>query len=171
MISRGLHRGFSMIEAVAAVGLLAACVVTVLTAASGAVARREDARTRAVAASLVAEVLDEIRSLPYEDPSTPGGAIGPDAGETLVGRQDADDADDLHGWLEKGINDDSGSAIPGFGSLWRRVTVEWVSAADFATPTGVDSGVKRAMVQIERGGKVILKGTALITRAWEAATP
>jgi hypothetical protein len=26
-------------------------------------------------------------------------------------------------------------------------------------------------VQIERGGKVILTGTALITRMWETATP
>lgn len=171
MRSHWHHRGFSMIEAVAAIGMLGLCVVSVLTAASGAVARREDARTRAVAASLVAEVLDEIRTLPYEDPSTPGGAIGPDATETLEEREDADDADDLHGWIEQGIEDDSGSAIPEFGSLWRRVTIEWVSATDFSTPTGVDSGVKRATVQIERGGKVILTGTALITRMWETATP
>jgi type II secretory pathway pseudopilin PulG len=165
------HRGFSMIEAVASVGLLGACVVTVLTAASGAVARREQAMTRSTAALLIAEVLDEIRARPYDDAVTPGGALGPDAGETLTGRDDADDADDLNGWLEKGIKDGSGSVIPEYGSLWRRVTVEWVSTGDYVSVSGTETGVKRATVQIERGGKVIMTGSVLVVREWERATP
>jgi type II secretory pathway pseudopilin PulG len=171
MTKARFQRGFSMIEAVASVGLLGACVVVVLTAASGAVARREDARIRATAATLIAEVLDHVRALPYEDPTTPGGAIGPDAGETLSGREDADDADDLHTWLEKGIKDDEGTVLPEYGSLWRRVTVEWMAANDFVTVAGVDSGVKRVTVAIERGGKTILTGTTFVTRAWEQGTP
>ncbi len=65
-----LRRAFSLAEAVAAVGLLAAGVVSVLTAASAAVARRQDAQARGLASMLVSEVLEEARVLPYQDPET-----------------------------------------------------------------------------------------------------
>jgi len=171
MKHRYQHRGFSMVEAVVAVGMVGSGVLVMMTAASGAVARRENAQARTVAAMLVGEVLEEIRSLPYEDPTVTTTTLGPESGETLASRSDADDADDLNGWVETGLQARSGGAAAGYSAWSRTIVVERVLTTDYVTTAAAETGVKRATVTVTRGGKVLSTGTTLIVKAWMDATP
>jgi Tfp pilus assembly protein PilV len=165
------RRGFSLAEAIAAVGLLSAGVVAVLSAASAAVARRQDAQARGLAQSLVAEALEEARSLPYEDASVATTALGLEAGEAFLGRADADDVDDLNGVSEDGARARDGSSVSGMGKFRRTITVEWVDAATASAVVPAESGVKRVRVTVSRGGVTLASGSILRTRAWRASIP
>lgn len=165
------QRGFSMVEAVVAVGLAGTGVIVMMTAASGAIARREDAQARTVATMLVGEVLEEIRSQEYQDPTVTTTTLGPEAGETLVSRADADDADDLNGWEETGLRARTGAAVSTFTAWKRSILVEWVLTSDYSTAAAAETGAKRATVTVSRGGKVLATGSTLMVKAWGDATP
>ncbi len=160
-----------MVEAVVAVALVGSGVVVMMTAASSAIARREDAQARTVATMLVGEVLEEIRSQAYQDPTVTTTTLGPEAGETLVSRADADDADDLNGWEENGLRERSGGTISAFTSWKRTILVEWVLTSNYSTVSAAETGVKRATVTVSRGGKVLAAGTTFVVKAWADATP
>lgn len=152
-------------------GLLAAGVVSVLTAASGAVVRRQDAQARSLAASLVSEVLEEARVLPYQDAAVATVACGMEAGEAYLKRGAMDDVDDLNGWTEIGIVDAGGTSVAGLSNWKRSVVVEWVDAATGATPLVWETGVKRITVTVSRAGKPLASGAILRSRAWSEAAP
>lgn len=173
MIRRPAHlrRAFSLAEAVAAVGLLAAGVVSVLTAASAAVARRQDAQARSLAASLASEVLEEARILPYQDPQVATAACGPEAGEVYLKRGAMDDVDDLNGWTENGIVDAGGTSVAGLSNWRRTVSVEWVDAATCASPQASETGAKRITVTVFRGARPLAAGVIIRSKAWSDAAP
>lgn len=165
------RRAFSLAEAVAAVGLLGSCVLVVLTAASSAVARRQDAQSRAAAAELVIEILDEARALPYEEPGVTTTVLGMEAGESFTKRSSFDDVDDLNGWTENGIVGRDASSVSGMASWKREVFVEWVDAATGAVTQAAETGVKRVRAQVTRSGKLLASGAILRTKSWQEATP
>jgi type II secretory pathway pseudopilin PulG len=171
MRPRAFHRGFSMVEAVAAVGLVGASVLVVMTTASGAIARREQVQAYSAASLLVDEVLGEVGGLAYEDPTVATTVLGAESGETISSRSSADDVDDLAGWVETGLRTRTGVEVSRLTTWVRRVTVQWVSATDFVTVQGSESGVKRVTVSVERGGKTLASGSILRVKAWEAMTP
>lgn len=165
------RRAFSLAEAVAAVGLLAAGVVSVLTAASAAVARRQDAQARGLASLLVSEVLEEARILPYQDASVATTVCGMEAGEAYVKRGAMDDVDDLNGWTENGIVDAAGNAVSGLSNWKRTVTVEWVDLATAATAQSSETGLKRVKVKVYLGARMLACGAILRSKAWSDAAP
>lgn len=166
-----VRTAFTLAEVVAAMGVLGVCIVAVLTAASGAVARAQATQARSAASSLVSELLDEAAALPYQDPTTTTTVLGMEAGEGWTRREQVDDVDDLNGWTENGIVDRSGNAVSGLSTWKRTVVVEWVDAATAATVQVVESGVKRVRVEVSRGGKILGSGVILRTRAWSQAVP
>lgn len=166
-----IHRGFSMVEAVASVGLVGACVLVVMSTASGAIARREQVQAYSAASLLVEEVLGEASGLAYQDPTVATTALGTEAGETLTARSSADDVDDLNEWVETGVQGRTGSGVSRLSVWVRRVKVEWVLASDFETLSASETGVKRITVTVERGGKTLASGSVFRVKAWEEMTP
>lgn len=114
---------------------------------------------RTVATTLVGEVLEEIRSQAYQNPTVTTTALGPEAGETLVSR--ADDADDLNGWEENGLRARSGGADSAFTSWKRTILVEWVLTSNYSTVSAAETGVKRATMSV---GMLVVSAGLLAAR-------
>ncbi len=149
-------RGFSMIEVLSAVVVLAAAAITASQALLS-VQNQEDNRSRtALAQHLLQDGLAVVRSLPRIDGSTPVfGAEADDAG--------IDDVDDYNGITETGPTDLSGLA---FARTWQRT---WkVTSADLASPE-VDvapgaSSLMRVRIGVSNNGGELATTTLLLAR-------
>jgi prepilin-type N-terminal cleavage/methylation domain-containing protein len=160
-------RGFSIVEvaiSLVVVGLMmVAALGAVGTAARTDQLTMDSSRGRLLAEELMAEIMLKA----YSEPSGGLAAIGSNVGEVVASsRALYDDVDDYDGWVETPCRMADGTAIAGTTGWSRRVTVAWVSAADPATASGTDSGVKRIVVQVTRDGRQVAQLTALRTRAW-----
>lgn len=96
--------------------------------------------------SIAHELMAEIMSLPYKDP-TSSTVIGPEGGESTTNRNDFDDLDDYHNLNTMGLYTKSGSARAGFTGWRTEVSVKWAGVL-----TGLDwfmdTGLKRITVTI-----------------------
>ncbi len=120
------NAGFTLIESLMAISLLAVSITAVtMPFTAAAMAEIEDAR-RTVAAALAREMMEEILALDFYDPD--GVSVqGPEAGETA--RADFDNIDDYHGYSEDegDVRSADGSVMsdPASQGLSRSVTVEY----------------------------------------------
>lgn len=161
-------RGLSLVETLFAATLLGVLAVATLTAAGQAAASRvgmeEQSRGMAWANSLLAEIC----ALPYEDAS-PTGLLGPETGETnaAADRLTLDDVDDYGGLLESVPSDKSGVTLDS-GTGWRReVEVAWIEPSDPSVVSVVETGVKRVLVRVYHGTKLVSRVSAVRSRAWD----
>ena len=108
--------------------------------------------------SLAHELMAEIMSMPYKDPTASGSSIGTDAGESSVNRNDFDDIDDYDNLNTLGLHTKSGTVRAGFTGWRTQVDVQWAGVL-----TGLDwvwdTGLKRMTVTITSpsGAITILK--------------
>jgi prepilin-type N-terminal cleavage/methylation domain-containing protein len=149
-------RGFSMIEVLFAVVVLAAASITASQALLS-VQDQDDNRSRtSLAQHLLQDGLAVVRSLPRIDGSTPVfGAEADDAG--------IDDADDYNGITETGPTDLIGLA---FDKLWQRT---WkVTSADLASPdkdvAPGASSLMRVCISVSYNGSELATTTLLLAR-------
>ena len=118
MILGANARGFTLIESVIALVVLAAAAAGVLLIFAEATARSADPMIRAQAQSIAMGYMDEILLQAYADPET--GATGATEEGT---RSDYDDVWDYDGISDSPPMDRTGNAIAALGDYSVRVTV------------------------------------------------
>ena len=123
---------------------------------------RQHTIDRDAACQLAIDMIEEIKSLRYRDPVDPD-EFGPGADEVPGGtRSTFDDVDDYNGWDRKPPQTASGTPMSRYDRLRRRVTVAYVSAADFGAVVGTDQGFLRVQVNIRSAGHRLLRQTYVI---------
>lgn len=127
-----------------------------------------NAGDRLLATALADDLLDEIASRPYADPTTESSTIGFEPDEDYKVRKDFDDVDDFHGWTGSG-EDDNGDTL-GLGPGWQRsVSVGFALATNPSAAALAPTGVKRVTVTVRRGGVLLAERSILRTAAFDAA--
>lgn len=159
-------RAFSIIEVAISLVIVGGLMVAALGVVGAAVKTDQLTMDSARGRLLAEELMAEITLKAYSDPSG-GTTIGRDAGETSgTSRLLFDDVDDYHGWTETPCRLADGTPIAGTTGWSRSVEVVWVSAADPATVSGSETGVKRITVEVRRNGRIVGRLVALRSRAW-----
>jgi MSHA pilin protein MshD len=135
------QQGFTLIELVAVIVILAISLAGVTAAISGAISRSSDVLLETRAVALAQSYLDEILAKRFDELTAPRGIppcrsnctdeinFGLDGGET--DREDYDDVDDYHG-LDEGLDqatplqDAEGQDRLGYDNFRVRVTVRYL---------------------------------------------
>ncbi len=113
---RSQHNGFSLIEMVIAIVVLAAAATAILSAYTTSVARSVDSQVRVQAQAVAAAYMDEIMLQPFADPNT--GATG---SQEESNRKDFDDIWDYQN-IDEDPKDRNGNTIGGLTAY--NVTVD-----------------------------------------------
>lgn len=121
-------RGFTLIEALIAMVVLAAAATGVLLIFANATAESADPQVRAQARAVAEAYMDEILLQPYEDPDD--SETGSDEGESRSGYDDVWDYDALG---SQSPTDMFGNAISGLGDYTVTVTISGSYPGDPAT--------------------------------------
>jgi len=129
--------GFTLAEGLLASALLAITVVAILSPMSAASQQVRAAEQSQVAITLARQLLDEIMSKPFSDPTDGTTIPGPEPGETT--RSDFDNVDDYHNYQDR-VDAAGRPAVAGAppNSVYQRqVVVEYrTSPAGPAAPSG-----------------------------------
>jgi hypothetical protein len=160
------HRrpAMSMVEVLFACAIVSGMVVASLDAAGMVFRARRLNADGTTGPALAQELLEEAMAMPYEDPQAPGGAIGPETGETGSNRAAFDDVDDYHNWNSANADTISGVAIAGFTGWRRQVSVTRVQLANPAQSSASDVGLKRVIVTVTSPDGSIYTATGLRAR-------
>jgi prepilin-type N-terminal cleavage/methylation domain-containing protein len=159
------RRGFTAVEALVAVTILAILTAAVSGALAAGRAQSKLARDTVAASFLAHSLMDEISRLPFDDPEGCT-TMGPDSGE--AGRGSFDNVDDYYGYADgpgnvadgqgrlHPISDFAGNAYPdAYQGFRRTVTMTAVSA----TPSGWNRTVNGLLVTVavSRDGVELIK--------------
>lgn len=158
------RRAFSMVEVLIASAIVSGLVVASLDAAGMVFRARRLNVDGTTGPALAQELLEEAMAMPYEDPQTPGSAIGPDGGETGSSRAAFDDVDDFHNWNSANAKTRDGIAIAGFTGWRRQVSVARVQLANPAQTSASDVGLKRVSVTVTSPDGSLYTATGLRSR-------
>ncbi len=124
----------------------------------GRMATGDATTAQQLASQLLAEILQSAYCEPVDSP-----LFGRETGESSSSRVNWDDVDDYHLCNMSPPQSRAGSILPNTTGWRRDVVVEWVDPNNPATPVGVDQGVKRITVTVQRNGVVLARGVALRT--------
>lgn len=159
------RRGFTLVEAVMAVGLVGGMLVVALNATGairlGEMKIADNRRGSLLAQSLMSEIMQQN----YEEPDLADGEgsfdfkgssqmtssppVGLDAGESGGVRADFDDVDDYHGWSASPPEEKDGTTAPNLVGWRRAVAIDWVKGGDLDFVVGAATGFKRITVSVE----------------------
>jgi len=138
-------RGFSLIEAVISIAVMATMTVAVLGTIGSSARSRLIQADRCRAMALVRDLLAEVAQCGYADLGS-GVVFGPETGETR--RAGFDDVDDYSNWQESPPTSRSGLTLVGYAGWGRGVTVEWVDPENPGQVYGSETGLKRITVKV-----------------------
>jgi type II secretory pathway pseudopilin PulG len=110
---------------------------------------------------LAQELMAEVLSMAYEDPTNPGGALGLDSGETSANRSTFDDVDDFHLWNSSDVKSRAGVARAGYTGWNQQIQVAYADLTNPLTTAGSDLGLKRITVTVTSPQGVTKTLTAL----------
>ena len=147
---RGARHGFTLIEALAAISIMAMAGSVLLLAAQTSLDATDDAAKQAIAQGIVEQVLDEVMSKRYMEAGTAydRNTLCAESGESS--RALYDDTDDYNGYSAQPVQDTWGQTLgngndsgglrhanfkiaSGYFQRWRlRVDVYYVSASDLS---------------------------------------
>jgi MSHA pilin protein MshD len=149
------HRraGFSLIEVTMATLVTGILLSGSLAAFAQLHGRQKNMAIMEFADLIEHDLMQEIISFPYSEPSVTTVSTGPDAGETS--RSLYDDIDDYHGWTESFATTRTGSAIPAGGRFRRSVTVEFVRTSNMAIPSLTNQGARVITIVVSLDGQPI----------------
>ena len=141
------RRGFSLVEAVVATGIVALMLVASINLLGGAVKNRATDNDHRTALMLGQQLMSEVQQQPYKDESITGLLFGPELGEDTGTRAGFDDVDDYHLFQEKPPRLKDGTAVAGYTDWKRKVKVTWVQPASLATSL-TDTGLELIEVEV-----------------------
>lgn len=168
MKARGGEQGFTFVEILITLVFISIALVAVTSQFPLGLKVSQSAEDLTLSTNLAQELLEEIRSMAWEDPQSGGGALGTEMGE--FGRLDYDDLDDYHGLVEAPPRDLDGNPLDGLGGranfarYQRDVTVTYADPTTLA-PTGVTTDFKRIEVgvsNLDTGQRTFL----VLIKAW-----
>jgi hypothetical protein len=148
-----------MIEAAAAVGMVAVLLVVALNTVGASNANQYRTARRATANYLAQSLLDTITQLPYKDPVMP--VFGLEANESSSSKTNYDDVDDFNNWTESPPQDRDGTRFNDLAGWSRSVTVQWVTVASPTTVSASDTGLKLITVNVSCNGTLLASRSAL----------
>ena len=141
------RRALSLVEVVASTLIVGIMVVGALNTLGSVYKTRALNAPRLVGPGLAHELMNEVLAMPYMDSEAAGSTLGFDTGETNATRADFDDVDDYHGWYRLGAQAKDGTALPGYETWARQVTVYWADPMTGA-PGSIETGLKRITVTV-----------------------
>ena len=141
------RRGFSLVEAVVAAGIVALMLVASINLLGGAVRNRAADNDHRTALMLGQQLMSEIQQQPYKDETLTGLLFGPELGENGSTRAGFDDVDDYADFQEKPPRLKDGTALSGYDNWKRAVKVTWVQPGSMANSL-TDSGLERIEVEV-----------------------
>jgi type II secretory pathway pseudopilin PulG len=145
-------RGFSLVEAVVAAGIVGLMLLASVNLLGGAVRARAVDNDHRTALMLAQQLMAEIQQQPYKDEFIGGLLFGPEIGESTADRSAFDDVDDYNRFTEKPPRLKDGTLLSGYGTWTRTVTVKWVMPGSLATSL-TDTGLELIEVHaIDAGG-------------------
>jgi type II secretory pathway pseudopilin PulG len=151
----GRRGGFSLLEAVVAVGIVGGLLVVALNTVGSARYGQYRISQRGRGLLLAQELMTEILNQAYVEPvDKPSSALGPEnsEGSTSRHRTTYDDVDDYNGWVSSPPRLKDGTVMSELIGWERRVHVRWVLPDQFETVSGVETGVKRIEVEVRHNG-------------------
>jgi prepilin-type N-terminal cleavage/methylation domain-containing protein len=159
------NRGLTMVEVVVATAVVAMLGVAIGGAAEVILATDREADDSAAVTELGLALLEEVASLPFDDPQNGETTLGPEFGEwTPLGtRANLDDVDDytvVSGGQGPTANDGAPLDLDGYT---RSVAIEYVTADDFNQTSVTPTDYKRITVRVYKDGS--LTGTFVTVRA------
>lgn len=148
--------------------ILSGAFVATLNAVSASRATYLTTSDRVIGLTLAEDLMAEILQQDYEEPGVT--LLGLDGTEALgPGRSQFDDLDDYNGWTSSPPRASDGSILSGMDEYTRSVSVLWVSPVITDSVSRGDLGVKRVIVTVKRGDRVIAELTAYGTESYRAA--
>jgi Tfp pilus assembly protein PilV len=163
------RRGISMMEVAVGTLLVGGVLATTIELIGPTVRSTVLAGDRQLARTLADELLDEIASLPFGEPSGDPGVIGRDSGEAAGDRKNFDDMDDYHGYASRPTQR-GGSNLVGFDATWQyTVDVQHIVLFSPQTTSGSLTNAKRATVTVTRGGVTLAQRSIVRTKDFNDA--
>jgi type II secretory pathway pseudopilin PulG len=160
--------GFTFVEILITLVFLSIAMLAMTSQFPIGLSVSQSAEDLTLATNLAQELMEEIRSMPWEDPQTSGAPLGPDSGEW--GRLVFDDIDDYDDLVESPPNDLDGNPLNGQGGranlarYERDVTVTYADPTTLAA-TATVTGLKRIEVgvsNVDTGQR----STLVLIKAW-----
>ena len=180
---RGRRRtGFSLVEATLSLVLVAVLMVASLHVAGAAAVTRGRADHRAAAVALAGSMLNEALGVAFDDPQLgpvadssngfSGPSWGPDPGEGgSANRLGYDDPDDFDGWSSEPPREADGTPVPDAGGFRRSVDVRRVRTGNPSQEAATDEGVRRIVVRVHRGERLLAEAVGVTARHRAEGTP
>jgi len=151
---RGVHRGFSMVEALFCVVLVGGLVVVSLDTLGASKVAERSLGDRTRGSLLASALMSEILNQSYQDPNeTP--MAGLELSENPLLRTTYDDVDDYINWTASPPQNRDGTTIPGLTGWQESVKIEGVDPANLNSKKVPDTGVKRITVTITHNGVAV----------------
>lgn len=155
------RRTISLVESVVALTIVSVILVAALNTVAASRDTTAATSRQAVNVLLAQDLLEEILSLPYEDPNVPGGPVGPEMGESGPTRAAFNDVDDYDGWSSKPPERKDGTKMTQFADCRRDVRVVWITTSPPVLEQPFDTGVKLIEVTVTHvpsGLTTVLRG-------------
>lgn len=151
------RRGISLIEVTISMVIVSLMSMGVIRMVGIAAVTRAQASDRVRGLNLAMDMLQEIKSQHWADPSNSTDALGPDPGEfDGKTRLNYNDVDDYHGWEQQPPLDRSGNPLPGYEGWSRSVTVQYaVLSGGHIVPSGSRESGKLITVTVRRHGRLV----------------
>ncbi|MCH7790653.1 MAG: hypothetical protein IID31_00025 [Planctomycetes bacterium] len=160
--------GFTLVEAAISTIIVGGVLVASLNVIGAAAMTRHRLAQRQRARLLASDLMSEILSLPYADPTLGAGVnLGPEPGEVSGTRALFDDVDDYHGWSVSPPQSKDGAPLNGFAGWNRSVTCRHVAMDTLDEMIG-DTGVIEITVSVRRKGTTLDSIVALRTQTWDS---
>ncbi|MCA9261135.1 MAG: hypothetical protein KDA61_18095 [Planctomycetales bacterium] len=140
------RHGATFAEVAVATALTGVVLVAALDTLGSSVRCRRATSGFASDIDVAVDLLNEIASLPYEDPENPTGDIDLESGESDADRTDFDDVDDYDGWKDDPPESKFGTPYAGVDGE-RKVKVDFVEIDDPSKKSSSDTGLKRIEVK------------------------
>lgn len=167
---RKTRAGLSIVEVVVSTMLVALVLIGAMDCVGAVIRGRmvtgDTVRAQQLADQLMAEILDKDYLEPIEPP-----VFGRETSESGSVRTDWDDVDDFHLWNGSPPRDQAGTPMPDSSDWQRGVVVEWVDPNDPAKIVGIDQGVKRITVTVQRNSEVLAQRMTLRSDSYRGAAP
>ena len=166
---RGIHRAFTLVEAVISAVVVGVMLVAALNTVGASRIGQQKTGDRTKGALLAQQLMTEILQQYYADPEN--GGFGLDGDEVGDGSRSLwDDVDDYDGWSASPPQRKDGTVIAEFDGWERSVSVAWVNPYNLQAAVGTDLGVKRITVTVTRDDVPIATQVAVRTSGWDEAT-
>jgi hypothetical protein len=151
------EQGVTLVEAVITIAIVAALGAGIGAAAEVILATDREADDAGTVSELGLALLEEVASLPFDDPQGGGTTLGPEFGEwaPLGSRANFDDVDDYSVWTgNQPLQAKDGTLIP-LAGYKRSVSIAYAPADDFSQTSLAATDYKRITVSVIKNGQVV----------------